>query len=166
MKAKELLSKHFATICVHGAGEADKETGALNTPIYQSSTFAMRTAQEGAELFSGERQGYVYTRIGNPTTAALEREVAFLEKGEKALALASGMAAASTAVLTVAGAGDSIVASNCLYGGTHKLFKDLLPRMNIEVIEVDATNLKNVQKAMKPNTKLIYLESPANPPWR
>ncbi|MCA9731623.1 aminotransferase class I/II-fold pyridoxal phosphate-dependent enzyme [candidate division KSB1 bacterium] len=163
MKAKELLSKHFATICVHGAGEADKETGALNTPIYQSSTFAMRTAQEGAELFSGERQGYVYTRIGNPTTAALEREVAFLEKGEKALALASGMAAASTAVLTVAGAGDSIVASNCLYGGTHKLFKDLLPRMNIEVIEVDATNLKNVQKAMKPNTKLIYLESPANP---
>ncbi|KAA3618004.1 MAG: aminotransferase class I/II-fold pyridoxal phosphate-dependent enzyme [Calditrichaeota bacterium] len=163
MTADELRSKHFATLCVHGAGEPDKETGALNPPIYQSSTFAMHTAQEGAELFSGEREGYVYTRIGNPTTAALEKEMAFLEKGEKALALASGMAAATTAVLAVASAGDSVVASNCLYGGTHKLFKDLLPRLNIEVIEVDATDPKNIKKAMKPNTKLVYLESPANP---
>ncbi|KAA3659528.1 MAG: aminotransferase class I/II-fold pyridoxal phosphate-dependent enzyme [Calditrichaeota bacterium] len=163
MNAAELQTKHFATLCVHGAGEADKETGALNTPIYQSSTFAMHTAQEGAALFAGEREGYVYTRLGNPTTAALEREIAFLEKGEKALALASGMAAASTAALAVVASGDSIVASNCLYGGTHKLFKDLLPRMNIEVIEVDATDSKNVQKAMQPNTKLIYIETPANP---
>ncbi len=163
MTAEELRSKHFATLCVHGSGEADKETGALNTPIYQSSTFAMHSAQEGAQLFAGEREGYVYTRIGNPTTAALEREMAFLEKGEKALALASGMAAASTAVLTAVSAGESIVASNCLYGGTHKLFKELLPRLNIEVIEVDATDARNVKKAMKSNTKLVYLESPANP---
>lgn len=163
MTPEELRAKHFATLCVHGSGDPDKETGALNTPIYQSSTFAMHTAQEGAQLFAGEREGYVYTRIGNPTTSALEREMAFLEKGEKALALASGMAAASTAVLTAVSAGESIVAANCLYGGTHKLFKELLPRLDIEVIEVDATDPKNVKKAMKENTKLVYLESPANP---
>ena len=163
MNAEKLRSKHFATLCVHGSGEPDKETGAINTPIYQSSTFAMTSAQQGADLFSGAREGYVYTRLGNPTTAALEREIAFLEGGEKALALASGMAAAATAILTLAEAGDSVVASNCVYGGTHKLFKALMPKIGIEVIEVDATDPANIEKAMKPNTKLVYLESPANP---
>ncbi len=163
MKPEELKEKHFATICVHGSGGPDPATGAINTPIYQSSTFAFASAEDGAALFAGEKNGYIYTRLGNPTQAALEREMAFLEHGEKALAVASGMAAATTAVLTLADAGDSIVASNCLYGGTHKLFVELLPRLGIKVIEVDATDPQNIEKAIKPDTKLLYLETPANP---
>ncbi len=163
MEPEELKHKHFATICVHGSGGPDPVTGAINTPIYQSSTFAFPSAEEGAALFSGEKEGYIYTRLGNPTQAALEREMAFLEGGEKALAVASGMAAAMTAVLTLVKSGESIVASNCLYGGTHKLFTELLPRLDIEVLEVDATDPANVEAAIKPNSRLLFLETPANP---
>lgn len=163
MDASELKSKHFATICVHGSGGPDPATGAVNTPIYQSSTFALGSVENGAALFAGEKEGYVYTRLGNPTQAALEREMAFLEGGEKALALASGMAAASSAILGLCNSGDSLVAAKCLYGGTHKLFKTLLPRLGIEVIEVDGTVPENFERAIKPNTKVMYLESPANP---
>ncbi len=116
MDREELKEKHFATICVHGSGGPDPVTRAINTPIYQSSTFAFLNAKEGAQLFAGEKEGYIYTRLGNPTQAALEREMAFLEGGEKALALSSGMAAAVTAILALVKTGESIVASNTLYG--------------------------------------------------
>ena len=122
----------FATLAVHGSTHLDKtETmgpiRSISTPIYLSSTFAFRDADHGARIFAGEEAGYFYTRLGNPTTAALEREMAFLEDGEAALACASGMGATALACLTLCGTGDNIVSSDTLYGGTHQLFTQTLP---------------------------------------
>ncbi len=162
--AKFDLSKaRFATLCVHGSGTVDPQTGALSTPIYQSSTFAFKSAQHGAALFAGEEEGYVYTRLGNPTQAALEREVAFLEGGEAALAFASGMAAISGVILYLCRNGDNLVSSDTVYGGTHNLYKETLPLWDIEAREVDATNLANVEAAIDERTRLIFIETPANP---
>lgn len=163
LSPEELRQKHFATICVHGSGGVDQMTGAIAPPIYQSSTFAFRSAQEGAEIFAGTREGYVYTRLGNPTQSALEREMAFLECGETALALASGMAAISTAILSIVSPRETIVSSRTLYGGTHKLFKELFPRLGLEVIDVDGTNTANIAQAMRQDTRLVYIETPSNP---
>jgi len=158
----------FATLCIHGKKHLDKHEGgrpirAVSTPIFQSSTFAFENAAHGAAIFAGEDDSYVYTRLGNPTQTALETEMAYLEKGEAALALSSGMAAATTAVLTCCQTGEHIVAGDTLYGGTHQLFTQTLPRMNITVTEVDTHDPENFAKAITKKTRLIYLESPANP---
>jgi len=163
MSKYNLKNAHFATLCVHGSGGVDEKTGAVSIPIYQSSTFAFKDAKHGADIFSGEQEGYVYTRIGNPTQSALEKEMAFLEGGEAALAFGSGMAAISSIVLSLCQAGDNFVSSNTLYGGTHSLFVDTLPRMNIEAREVDTTDLTQIESAIDEGTRLIYVESPANP---
>ncbi len=154
---------HFATLCVHGSCGIDPLTGALGIPIYQSSTFAFESAKAGAQIFSGEKEGYVYTRISNPTQEAFEREMAFLEGGEKALAFGSGMAAISTIVLSLCKAGDNLVASDTLYGGTHSLFKESLPHWGIEVREVHATDIAKIEEAIDENTRMIFVETPANP---
>jgi methionine-gamma-lyase len=158
----------FATLCIHGKKHLDKHEGekpirAVSTPIFQSSTFAFENAEHGAAVFRGEDPSYVYTRLGNPTQTALETEMAYLEKGEAALALASGMAAATTAVLTCCQAGDHIVAGDTLYGGTHQLFTQTLPRLGISVTEVPVQDPDNFAKAITKKTKLVYLETPANP---
>jgi methionine-gamma-lyase len=158
----------FATVAIHGRKKLGKhETGppirALSTPIFMSSTFAFKDADEGAAIFAGEVDGYVYTRIGNPTVAALEHEIAYLEGAEAAAAFASGMAASATTILALARAGDNIVASNTLYGGTHSLFSENMPRVGIEVREVDARDLGNIEKATDDRTKAIFIETPANP---
>jgi len=158
----------FATLCIHGKKHLDKHESqrpirAVSTPIFQSSTFAFENAEHGAAVFRGEDQSYVYTRLGNPTQAALETEMAYLEQGEAALALASGMAAATTAILTCCRAGDHIVAGDTLYGGTHQLFTQTLPRLGIKVTEVPAQDPQNFARAIRKNTRLIFLESPANP---
>lgn len=158
----------FSTLCVHGKKHTDKHDDgrpirAVSTPIFQSSTFAFENADHGAAIFAGEDPGYVYTRLGNPTQSALETEVAYLERGEAAVALASGMAAATTAVLTCCRAGDHIVSGDTLYGGTHQLFTQTLPRMGITVTEVDARDPANFAEAITGRTKLVYVESPANP---
>jgi methionine-gamma-lyase len=114
MKKLNLKKAHFATLCVHGSGGVDPATGAVSIPIYQSSTFAFKNAREGAEIFSGKKEGYVYTRLGNPTQSALETEVAFLEGGEAALAFASGMAAISSVIFANSKAGMNVVSSNTL----------------------------------------------------
>ena len=163
MNPEELRKASFATICVHGSGGVDKTTGAVAPPIYQSSTFSFHNAKEAAAIFSGEKEGYVYTRIGNPTVAALEREMAFLEGAEAAIATASGMAATTTALLTLTGSGENIVASDTLYGGTHKLFGASFERLNIEVIEVDANVTDNIEKSINDKTKVVFIETPANP---
>lgn len=163
MSKYNLKNARFATLCVHGSGGVDETTGAVSIPIYQSSTFAFKDAKHGADIFSGEQEGYVYTRIGNPTQAALEKEMAFLEGGEAALAFGSGMAAISSIVFSLCRAGDNFVSSNTLYGGTHSLFVDTLPRMNIEAREVDTTDLSQIEQAIDKDTKLLYIESPANP---
>lgn len=158
------LSKaKFATLCVHGSGGVDPQTGALSTPIYQSSTFAFKSAKHGAALFAGEEEGYVYTRLGNPTQAALEREMAFLEGGEAALAFSSGMAAISGVILYLCRNGDNLVSSDTVYGGTHNLYKETLPLWNIEAREVNATDPDKIEAAIDEKTRLIFIETPANP---
>ncbi|NOX37221.1 MAG: aminotransferase class I/II-fold pyridoxal phosphate-dependent enzyme [Calditrichaeota bacterium] len=162
--AKFDLSKaHFATLCVHGSGGVDPQTGALSTPIYQSSTFAFKSARHGAMLFQGEGEGYVYTRLGNPTQAALEREMAFLEGGEAALAFSSGMAAIAGVILNLCRCGDNLVSSDTIYGGTHNLYKESLPLWGIEAREVDATDPSKIEEAIDSKTRLILIETPANP---
>jgi methionine-gamma-lyase len=158
----------FATLCIHGKKHLDKHEGerpirAVSTPIFQSSTFAFENVEHGAAVFRGEDPSYVYTRLGNPTQTALETELAYLEKGEAALVLASGMAAATTAVLTCCKTGDHIVSGDTLYGGTHQLFTQTLPRLGISVTEVPADDPQNFADAITDKTKLVYLETPANP---
>ena len=153
----------FNTLCVHGSGGVDAATGAVSVPIYQSSTFAFRDAAQGAAIFAGESEGYFYTRLGNPTQAALEREMAFLEGGEAALATSSGMAATTTAVFALVGSGDNIVASGTLYGGTHKFFHDLLPRYGVQTRFVNANDPCAIASAVDVKTKILFVETPANP---
>ncbi len=158
----------FSTLCIHGKKhldkhESDRPIRAVSTPIFQSSTFAFENVAHGAAVFRGEDASYVYTRLGNPTQSALETEMAYLEQGEAALALASGMAAATTAVLTCCRTGDHIVSGDTLYGGTHQLFTQTLPRLGIEVTEIPADDPQNFADAITDRTRLVYLESPANP---
>lgn len=153
----------FATRTVHAGEGPDKETGALRVPIFQSSTFVFENAEQGAARFAGEEQGYIYTRLGNPTTNALEKKMASLECCDDAIAVGSGMAAVSGAVLALLQAGDHLIASDTLYGCTHALFDHMLPKWGIEVDFVDMTNLDNVKNVIKDNTKVIYTETPANP---
>lgn len=163
MSKLNLKKASFATLCVHGSGGVDEATGAVSIPIYQSSTFAFKNAKHGAGIFSGDQEGYVYTRIGNPTQAALEREMAFLEGGEAALAFGSGMAAISSIIFSLCECGDNFVSSDTLYGGTHSLFIETLPRMQIEAREVQTTDPENIAKAIDEKTRAIYIETPANP---
>ncbi len=156
----------FNTRCVHGSHRSDERwhrAMPVSTPIFQTSTFAFENADHGAAIFAGENDGFLYTRLGNPTQETLEEKMASVEGGEAALALASGMAAATTAVLTLCESGDHIVSGDTLYGGTHQLFTHTLPRLGIEVTEVKADEPANFEAAITDRTKLIYLESPANP---
>jgi methionine-gamma-lyase len=158
----------FATICVHGSKHIDRHKEdfpirTVSTPIYMSSTFAFENVEEGAAIFSGERQGYVYTRIGNPTTRALEKEIAHLEGTDAAVAFASGMGAISALIFNYCRPGDNFVATRCLYGGTHKFFDELCRRFQIEYRPVCAHDLKELDEALNEKTKLVFMETPANP---
>jgi len=157
----------FQTRCIHGHGHVSdgrwRTARPVSVPIVQTSTFAFESAEHGAAIFAGENDGFLYTRLGNPTQEALECRLAALEGGEAALALASGMAACTTAVLTLCGSGDHVVSGDTLYGGTHQLFTHTLPRLGVAVTEVDATDPGNFERAITPATKLLYVETPANP---
>jgi len=153
----------FQSLCCHAGQHADPQTGAHNTPIYQTSTFAFKNVQDGSAKFAGEKEGYIYTRLGNPTQSALEEKMAALEGAEAAIATASGMAAISSSVMAVAFAGDHILAHDCLYGCTHSLMEEILPRYGIEVTFADLSTLDNIEANMQDNTKLVYLETPSNP---
>ncbi len=153
----------FETRVVHADEGYLNEEGALRTPIYQSSTFVFEDVDQGAARFAGEEDGYIYTRLGNPTQADLEKQMANLEGGEAAIATASGMAATSGALLQLLSAGDHMIASDTLYGCTHSLFEEMLPRWNVEVSFVDMTELDNVRREMQDNTRVIFAETPANP---
>src|SRR5512136_1988279 len=127
---------HFETLLIHGGLEPGP-SGATTVPIVQSSSFAHETAEELEDIFRGRQTGQIYTRLNNPTTESLERRLALLEGGIAAIATASGMAAISTAVLTIVRAGDEIVASSSLFGGTYSLFQDTLANYGIETRFVD-----------------------------
>jgi methionine-gamma-lyase len=153
----------FATKAVHAGQSPDPVTGSVVVPIYSTSTFAFKDADQGAARFAGTEEGYIYTRLGNPTTRALEKNVAALESGEDARACASGMAAITTAVMSVIKKGDHVVSTDCIYGGTVKLFLDILSKYGVDFTLVDSSDTENVKSAIRENTKLIYLETPANP---
>jgi methionine-gamma-lyase len=153
----------FATLAVH-AGEAPcPVTGALDTPIYQSTTFVSADAAEMAAVYGGEKPGYMYTRYGNPTLHALEEKLAALEQGEAALATASGMAAISTAILGFVKAGDHVVAARSLYGAAYNFLNRKLPRIGASATFVPSARVEDFEKALQPNTRLIYFETPSNP---
>lgn len=155
--------KGFNTKAIHAGQKPCPATGAHVTPIYQTSTFVFKDVDQGARRFAGEEEGYIYTRLGNPTIAELEEKIAVLEVGEAALATASGMAAISTALVSLLNNGDHVVAGETLYGCTHSFINEQLPQYGIEVTAVDTSDLDNIEKAMKPNTKVVYVETPANP---
>ena len=153
----------FATLAVH-AGEAPcPVTGALDTPIYQSTTFVSANADEMAAVYGEEKPGYMYTRYGNPTIRALEQKLAALEGGEDALATASGMAAVSSAILGHIQAGDHVVAAQSIYGASYNFLNRKLPRMGASATFVASPEVEAFEKALRPNTRLIYFETPSNP---
>ncbi len=152
----------FNSRAVHAGGFEDP-LGSAVTPIYQTSTFKFESAEHGAKCFSGEEDGYIYTRIGNPTINELENAVANLESGYGGIAASSGMAAVNIVYLAFLGAGKHLVAHNSLYGPSRAIMESLYPKYGVESSFIDATNVENVRKAIKPNTSLIYLETPANP---
>lgn len=149
------------TVCV--ASSISKETGALVTPIYQSSTFVFDSVEQGAARFAGQEKGYIYTRLGNPTISEFEQKMAALELAEDAVAFGSGMAAVSAVLMYELSAGDHIIAHNSLYGCTYDFMENLLKKFGVEVTLVDATNVENVIAEIKENTKVIYIETPSNP---
>ena len=153
----------FDTLAVHGSEGIDPITGAVAPPIYQSSTFAFKNSEHGEKLFKGEAEGYIYSRLGNPTEDCLEREMAFLEGGEAALAFASGMGAEAALILTLCGAGDNYLSSVTVYGGTHAMNLNFMPRFGIEVREVRATHVDEIEAAIDSKTKLLFIETPAKP---
>lgn len=152
----------FNTRLVH-AGIPHDAHGSVVTPIYQTSTFAFRNAQEGADRFAGAADGYIYTRIGNPTTVALEENVASLENGFGATAMASGMGAVTTVYMALLSAGDHMVSTDSVYGPSRGLMEKHMSRFGVESTYVDTSDLGNLRAAMRPNTKLVYIESPSNP---
>ncbi|EHK87738.1 bifunctional o-acetylhomoserine/o-acetylserine sulfhydrylase [Saccharomonospora azurea] len=154
----------FETKQIHAGAQPDPATGARATPIYQTTSYVFRDTQHGADLFSLAEPGNIYTRIMNPTQDVLEQRVAALEGGVAALAFASGSAATTAAVLNLAGAGDHVVVSPALYGGTYNLFRHTLPKLGIEVTFLsDQDDLEEWRSAAKPNTKLFFAETLANP---
>ncbi|MDF2948485.1 MAG: methionine gamma-lyase [Sedimentibacter sp.] len=160
---KEKLSKlKFSTRAVH-AGYKKNEYGALATPIYQTSTFIFDSAEQGGRRFALEEEGYIYTRLGNPTSSQVEDKLANLENAEAAVAMSSGMGAITSVFWAALSGGDHVVAAKTLYGCTFAYLNHGLSRFGVETTFVDTSNPENVRKAMRPNTKIVYLESPANP---
>lgn len=153
----------FDTLSVHGGQEPDPTTGSRAVPIYQTTSYNFRDAEHAANLFGLKEMGNIYTRIMNPTTDVLEKRIAALEGGVAALAFASGHAAISSAIFNIAQAGDEIVSSSTLYGGTYNMFAYTLPRLGINVKFVDPSNPENFKQAITPKTKAVYAETIGNP---
>lgn len=154
--------KGFSTRAIH-AGWIPNEHGALASPIYQSSTFIFDSAEQGGRRFALEESGYIYSRLGNPTSTVIEEKLAELEGAEAAVATSSGMGAISSVFWSMLKAGDHVVAAKTLYGCTFALLNHGLSKFGIEVSFVDARDPKNIENAIKENTKIIYMETPANP---
>ena len=152
----------LGTTAIH-AGTLKNLYGTLAMPIYQTSTFIFDSAEQGGRRFALEEAGYIYTRLGNPTTTVLENKIAALEEGEAGIAMSSGMGAISSTLWTILKAGDHVVTDKTLYGCTFALMNHGLTKFGVEVTFVDTSNLDEVKKAMKENTRVVYLETPANP---
>lgn len=153
----------FATRQLHAGYAPDPTTGSRAVPIYQTTSYQFRNTEHAANLFALKELGNIYTRIMNPTTDVLEQRIANLEGGVAGLAASSGHAAQAMAIMTLCGAGDHIVSSSRLYGGTYNQFSYTFPRMGIEVTLVDPTDPKNFESAIRSNTRIIYGETLGNP---
>lgn len=153
----------FFTQAVHAGEDRDANFGAVSVPIYPASVFAFMDADDGIAIHNYEKDGYFYGRLGNPTVAALERTMAELERGEDALAFASGMAAISAAVFTLVGSGDHVVAPESMYSTTTNFLNHIGDRFGVETTFVDAANAEAYTAAIRPNTKMFWLETPSNP---
>ncbi len=152
----------FNSLLIHGGMGVDP-LGSATVPIYQTSTFAFANVDEGARCFSGESDGYIYTRIGNPTIAALERQIAILEKGFGGIAVSSGMAAVSTIYMAFLKSGDHIVSTDAVYGPSRGIMESYFKKFGVESSYINTANLDEIRKAIKPNTKMLYIETPTNP---
>ncbi len=152
----------FSTKAIHGGKMADTHKSVV-PPIYQTATYYYDTAAEGARIGREIPPGYIYTRWANPTTRALEEKVALLEGAERALALSSGMAAVTAAVMTVLKPGDHAIAPRVLYQATYQLFAEILPGYGIETTLLPDTDLTSYERALRPGTRLLYIETPNNP---
>ena len=160
------MKHHFQnpeTAVIHAGQEPDALYGGVSVPIYQSSTFAFRSAEHGAALFTGEEKGFIYTRIGNPTTKALEDCVAALEGGCGALGTASGMAAVTTIYMAFLEKGAHVVSTASVYGPSRTVLEKEYGRFGVEADFVDTSDLGAVKMALRPTTKLLFIETPANP---
>ncbi len=163
MDKNKMMNMGFGTKAIHAGHHKDPVSGALSTPIFQTSTFVFDSAEQGGRRFALEEPGYIYTRLGNPTNTQLEEKLALLEGAEAAMSTASGMGAISASLWSALRAGDHMIASDTLYGCTFALLNHGLTRFGVDVEFVDAGNPENIRKAMRPNTKVVYLETPANP---
>ena len=158
-----MSTKNFSTKALHAGHDVTQNGGTRAVPIYQTTSYVFNNSDHAANLFSLAEPGFIYTRINNPTLDILEQRLAALEGGIAAVVTASGTAATNTALLTLLKAGDHIVSSNSLYGGTYNLFKNTLPRFGITTTFVDPSDPENFTKAAKENTRVFFAESVGNP---
>ena len=152
----------FATRQIH-AGKVENAAGSLCAPIYQTSTFAFSTVEQGGARFAGQEGGYIYTRLGNPSLAAVEAKLASLEGGVAAMAAASGMGAISSALWSAVVGGDEIVADETLYGCTYALLNHGMSKFGVKVTLTDLSDIENLKKNLTDKTKVVYFETPCNP---
>jgi methionine-gamma-lyase len=162
-KIIDLRSLHKSTKAIHSGQISSSPYGEVSVPIFQSSTFAFPSAQEGADRFAGKNSGYIYTRLNNPTVNALEECIASLENGYAGAATSSGMAAITTVFLGLLGQGSHIVASDPLYAATRVVLEKELSRFGVSSTFVDTSGLDNIRKSLKTNTSMIFIETPTNP---
>jgi cystathionine beta-lyase/cystathionine gamma-synthase len=144
----------FSTDAIHGGQEPDPATGSVTVPIYQTSTFVQEAL--------GKHKGFEYARTSNPTRLALEKNIAVLEQGAAGFAFASGMAAITSSVLLLK-AGDHVIVTDNVYGGTYRVFTQVLSNLGLEFDFVDTSNLENIRKTVRPNTRMVFVETPTNP---
>jgi methionine-gamma-lyase len=152
----------FNTKLIH-AGDIDDAYGSAVTPIYQTSTFSFKNAQHGADLFAGKDRGFIYTRIGNPTIEALENKLAELENGYRGIAFSSGMAAVSAVYMTLLGQGDHMISTSAVYGPSRCVMESHFAKFGVEYSYINTSNLDELENSFRPNTRLLYIETPANP---
>lgn len=153
----------FSTKAIHYGFSPKDNFGSITPPIYQTSTFVFNSAEEGRARFAGEQEGYIYSRLGSPTVTILEERIAALEGAEAGIAFGSGMGAVSGVILSMLKSGDHIVATDSLYGGTYAFFQLIKEKFNIDYTLVEMTDPEVIKDYIKPNTKMLYLETPVNP---
>ena len=157
------MKKKFDTLAIHGGYSPDQGNGSVAVPVHRTTAYAFDSAQHAADLFALKQLGFIYTRLGNPTQQVLEDRLALLDGGKGALALASGTAAIFNTVINLCSAGDEIISSRYLYGGTYTMFNNILPQMGITVKLVDINNPEEWKKEVTDKTRLVFCETVGNP---